>query len=85
MMAKCKYCNKVMLKSDGCDCELLTMNDGETYRRIAVGEEFDFYYGMDDEELKCHDCNALYGHYHHEGCDCEICPVCHEQLISCEC
>ena len=41
--------------------------------------------GTEDEEFRCHDCNALLGNYHHSGCDCEICPKCHQQLISCDC
>lgn len=85
MKAKCKYCGKVMLECDGCDESTLIMNNGEEYDRIPVGDEDDFYNYVDDEDLRCHDCNALYGHYHHSGCDCETCPVCHEQLLSCDC
>ncbi len=84
-MAKCDYCNEEMLKSDGCKVDELILNDGKTYHRIAVGEEYDFYYGKDDEEIRCHDCGALIGHYHHSNCDCEVCPKCHEQLIDCDC
>lgn len=84
-MARCEYCNKDMLKSNGCDVALLTMNDGEDYLRIAVGEEGDLFYGLADEGFRCHDCNAAYGEFHHSGCDCERCPKCHEQLLSCDC
>jgi hypothetical protein len=34
---------------------------------------------------RCHDCGALPGHYHHEWCDWEECPLCHGQLFSCDC
>ena len=84
-MAKCEYCEEEMLKSDGCLTTQLTMNDGKDYDRIAVGDEYDMFYGIEDETFRCHDCNALNGHFHYAGCDCEICPKCHEQLISCEC
>jgi len=84
-MAKCEYCGEEMLKSDGSDVALLTMDEGKDYLRIAVGEEGDLFYGYDDETFRCHDCNALYGHFHHEGCDCEMCPKCHKQLIGCDC
>ena len=84
-MAKCEYCGKEMLKSKGCDVALLTMNDGEDYLRIPVGDEGDLYYGIADEGFRCHDCNAAYGEYHHAGCDAETCPKCHEQLIGCDC
>lgn len=37
------------------------------------------------ETTRCHDCNALFGHLHHWGCDAERCPACGGQLISCDC
>lgn len=64
-MAKCEYCNEEMQESNGCTTEQLIMNDGKTYDRIAVGDKYDFYYGIEDEEFRCHDCNALLGEYHH--------------------
>lgn len=84
-MAKCDYCDEEMLETEGCLTVELTMNDGKSYERIAVGDEYDFYDGIEDEEFRCHDCNALYGHFHHADCDCERCPKCHGQLISCDC
>lgn len=84
-LKKCGYCDEVMIMSNGCSEAYLEMNGGKPHKRIAVGEKFDLYYGQDNKKLRCRDCNALYGHYHHEGCDVEICPICHEQLISCDC
>jgi len=37
------------------------------------------------EEKICHDCGVKEGQYHEPGCDCEICPICGGQLISCNC
>lgn len=36
-------------------------------------------------DVRCGDCGAKWGHYHHPGCDLEECPVCHGQAISCDC
>jgi hypothetical protein len=33
----------------------------------------------------CHDCGVKEGEIHHIGCDMEICPKCHKQLITCGC
>lgn len=33
----------------------------------------------------CHDCAAVRGEYHSEGCDWEECPVCHGQAFGCKC
>lgn len=34
---------------------------------------------------RCHDCGVAPGGIHHLGCDCERCPNCRGQLISCDC
>lgn len=75
---ECEYCGERMLKSDGCKCSEIECN-GKRYERIKYGE------GDYDIDECCHDCRAKEGHYHHSGCDNEICPVCGEQLIGCEC
>ena len=33
----------------------------------------------------CHDCGAPEGGIHDGGCDMEICPFCHGQLLCCDC
>lgn len=83
-MAKCKCCKLEMIESDGCLIEKVSIA-GKEYDRIKVGDDMDFYQGNEDEELRCHDCGAKLGHYHHYGCDAERCPSCYEQLIGCEC
>lgn len=80
-MAKCEYCNKDMLKAHGC-VRIPIKHNGKEYEPIKVGDPGDWCY---DSNERCGDCNAKYGHYHHPGCDCERCPVCGGQLISCDC
>jgi len=76
--AKCKDCNKPMEIGNGCT-ETEIKIGGKTYARIKLGDE------GDDWGETCHDCNVKAGQYHHFGCDVERCPVCSEQLISCDC
>jgi len=33
----------------------------------------------------CHDCGVEEGQPHKPGCDMEVCPVCGEQLLYCNC
>jgi len=82
-MAKCIRCGREMDSSDGCSVDTVAI-DGKVFDRIRVGDPGDFDEG-ESKTIRCHDCNALYGHYHHWGCDAERCPVCGHQLISCDC
>lgn len=76
--AKCKICGERMLRSKGCKCSKIIHN-GRKIKRIKFGM------GEYDSGERCHDCNTSKRQYHHYGCDMEICPVCGEQLIGCEC
>ena len=82
-MAKCEYCNKDMLKANGC-IRVPIKHNGKEYEPIKVGDPGDWLYGW-DENARCGDCGAKVGNFHHPGCDNERCPVCGLQLISCDC
>ena len=79
-MALCE-CGRDMTTADGCAIAFVTVN-GKRYERIKFGADKDL---MPTQHGRCGDCGAKRGFYHHVGCDCEACPVCGKQLISCEC
>ena len=79
MGAICEDCKKDMSKVDGCTEYDMNFCD-RAYRRIKFGDD-----NMDNGGERCPDCNVKVGHTHHWGCDVERCPVCKNQLISCEC
>lgn len=55
---------------------------GTVYERVRYGdEEQDWGAG----ERPCHDCAVIKGQFHVFGCDCEQCPACGGQAISCPC
>ena len=81
-MGVCRHCQREMRTAVGCKKVPIT-HHGKKYDPIKVGCEGDFFEGMGDG--RCGDCGAKPGHYHHSGCDCERCPVCGGQLISCHC
>ena len=81
--AICPVCKRNMQTTDGCKPSVLVCDDNR-YRRIKVGDVEDFYEGGGTSS-RCTDCGAKYGHFHHHGCDCERCPICHSQLLSCGC
>ena len=81
---RCLLCGEIIGKSPGCiDVPMYMINDPRTFHRIRVGDPGDFFEG--NEDAICGDCGASYGYYHHEGCDCGICPRCGGQFISCDC
>ena len=73
--ATCGFCGKEM-HDNGCRRHWYRVND-KLYKAVKQGN--------DGNEGVCHDCGAKPGEYHHPGCDMERCPVCHAQLITCNC
>jgi hypothetical protein len=55
---------------------------GKSVARIPYGAEQEDWGA---KERPCLDCRVFKGELHVPGCDAEECPVCHEQLITCEC
>jgi hypothetical protein len=56
------------------------------YARLRYGEEGGWWSDLlNFADTPCHDCGAVKGQYHSEGCDVERCPKCHSQLLGCEC
>ncbi len=72
-----------MIPNNGCLFSHIELN-GKRYKRIKSGDAGDYAYN-DGRDNICHDCNVGVGQYHHFGCDLERCPICREQLISCDC
>ena len=81
--AVCPVCKGNMLTADGCKPSMLIHGDSR-YERMKVGCAGDFY-ESDGAAAQCTDCGAKHGHYHHQGCDCEYCPICRGQLLFCGC
>ncbi len=55
---------------------------GHELPRIPYGSERDDW-GADAKP--CHDCRVFKGELHVVGCDAEECPICHNQLLGCDC
>lgn len=62
------------------------------YERIKYGDEQKLYFKFYGKEINlesscryCGDCLATIGEIHAEGCDCELCPKCGNQRITCDC
>jgi hypothetical protein len=78
--AVCEACGREMAPGGGCELSHIEC-DGTVHERTKVGSPRDLMPGAGN----CGDCNAGPGQYHHCDCDAERCPVCGNQLLSCEC
>lgn len=79
-MAKCEYCGQEMPGAKGCTFGRFELEGGKIVRRQKVGDE-----GWYKKGQRCGDCDALFGNYHHFGCDMETCPACGGQAAFCGC
>jgi hypothetical protein len=58
------------------------MLNGKAVARIRYGDEQDDWNARQHPR---HDCRVLKGEFHVPDCDVEERPVCHGQLLSCDC
>lgn len=71
--------------SEGKSCIAVPIeHSGKNYAPVRFGHEKAAMVWI-TEFSKCPDCAVKKGGYHHPGCDCEECPVCGGQLLSCGC
>ena len=79
-MPKCKWCGQEMLIAKGCVKVPFPIKGVGFLAPLKVGEQDKVEPGE-----RCSDCGAMYGNYHHPGCDNEICPKCGRQAATCGC
>ena len=78
----CRSCHQDMANSENEDDNVtclapLAEIDGVEYKRLNDH--------LGEKDGRCHDCNIKLGGIHHANCDVEICPVCDDQFIVCDC
>ena len=71
---KCNACGKDKFWSMTCIFPRVSFPDGQVMDAIRMAED-----------RICADCGVLGGGLHHIGCAHELCPRCHERMISCKC
>ena len=67
-------------------CQALTHYrfEGELYPRLPYGQET-FRDPIEAGSKPCRHCDAVRGQLHEPLCDYEQCPVCENQVMSCDC
>ena len=86
-MARCRYCGENKPTASGC-IRVPIIHNGKEFEPIRMGATRmgrDDSYFNDTSVEYCEDCGVARDHYHHPGCEKEICPVCGKQLIFCGC
>ena len=82
--APCIACKGDKLKVNGCNPYYFSTDGKTKYVRIKVGDAGDMYEGS-SAITRCEACGAKHGNPHHFRCDCETCPICGNQVLSCKC
>ena len=77
---KCPVCGSSIWHTVSCKKRTLPI-DGQSYRRIKMGDPGDYYHDRTDEV--CEDCGVSRGRWHHYGCRKESCPVCGKPMHAC--
>ena len=75
----CFYCREKLPSCESCSCRYIQYGS-ERLARIRFGEE-EYDWGT----RRCADCGVLIGSFHHENCTCEVCPMCGELILLCDC
>ena len=79
-MAKCFRCKKEMCDESTITCKennIVNFRDGKKKSSIP--------YTPNDKNIRCSNCNAAAGGYHHVACRLEICPHCGVPFLGCSC
>ena len=77
--AECQVCKTRMSPNNkGCFSHMIDKS-GKWEERIPYGGR------GEDTSMPCGDCGVREGAHHHDGCDSEDCPRCHDQMLGCEC
>ncbi len=80
-MAICLYCDIEMTTGRSCTMDVLLVR-GRRVEFARYGTERDM---AQFRGQPCGDCGVSWGGFHHPGCDLQLCPLCHGQLLSCGC
>ena len=75
----CSYCREKLPSLESCTCRMIRYGPEKAARIRFGSEEYDW------GTSKCAGCGVYIGGYHHENCSCEICPMCGELVLICDC
>ena len=78
----CEACHQDMADHENDDDNVTCLMPVVEINRVQYRRQ---RYHFGEEDGRCHDCRIKHGGIHHMGCDVEKCPVCDDQLISCDC
>lgn len=71
----CNFCGEPVKHLSGCKGGLIKV-DGRILPRVRYSSE---------ASTRCPDCCCKPGSFHHVGCIEELCPVCNNKRIGCQC